>query len=171
MSETAIQCEGLHPLKIAKHQVHLTDRVQLADVLKWILDQTGQADIAITSFSIAEEFLRRLVYLKREGLVKSLNIVLDLKATNKTMMLWPMIKQVVEKCYLTENHSKILLVGGKELKVTVITSQNLTRGNRYESIYITTDGGIYEYMSGRVTELITKSIPFNEIQRGTIEAD
>lgn len=170
MNESAIQLEGLHPLEIAKHQVHLTDRVQLADVLKWILDQTGQADIAITSFSISEEFLR-LVYLKREGLVKSLNIVLDLKATNKTMMLWPMIKQVVEKCYLTENHSKILLVGGKKLKITVITSQNLTRGNRYESIYITTDGSIYDYMSSRVAELITKSIPFNDIQRRTTEED
>ena len=171
MSETAIQCEGLHPLKIAKHQVHLTDRVQLADVLKWILEQTGQADIAITSFSISEEFLRRLVYLKREGLVKSLNIVLDLKATNKTMMLWQMIRQVVEKCYLAENHSKILLVGGKEMKVAVITSQNLTRGNRYESIYITTDGSIYDYMSNRVADLITKSIPFDDLQRRPTETD
>lgn len=171
MSETAIQCEGLHPLKIAKHQVHLTDRVQLADVLKWILDQTGQADIAITSFSISEEFLRRLVYLKREGLVKSLNIVLDLKATNKTMMLWQMIRQVVEKCYLAENHSKILLVGGKEMKVAVITSQNLTRGNRYESIYITTDGSLYDYMSSRVADLIAKSIPFDDLQRRPTETD
>ena len=171
MNEEAPTIDELHPLAIAKHQVHLSDRIQLADVLRWILEQTGCADVAITSFSISEEFLRRLVYLKREGLVKSLNIVLDHKATNKTMMLWPMIRQVVEKCYLAENHSKILLVGGKSMKVTVITSQNLTRGNRYESIYITTDSGIYDYMSGRVAELITKSVPFNDIQRRPTEED
>ena len=96
MSEDNPTIEELHPLRIAKHQVHLSDRIQLADVLKWILAQTGKADVTITSFSISEEFLRRLVYLKRDGLVKSLNIVLDHKATNKTMMLWQMIRQVVE---------------------------------------------------------------------------
>lgn len=171
MSEDNPTIEELHPLRIAKHQVHLSDRIQLADVLKWILAQTGKADVTITSFSISEEFLRRLVYLKHDGLVKSLNIVLDHKATNKTMMLWQMIRQVVEKCYLAENHSKILLVGGKEMKVAVITSQNLTRGNRYESIYITTDGSLYDYMSSRVAELITKSIPFDDLQRRPTETD
>ena len=71
MTEDNPTIEELHPLRIAKHQVHLSDRIQLADVLRWILAQTGKADVTITSFSISEEFLRRLVYLKRDGLVKS----------------------------------------------------------------------------------------------------
>ena len=67
MSEDNPTIEELHPLRIAKHQVHLSDRIQLVDVLRWILAQTGKADVTITSFSISEEFLRRLVYLRRDG--------------------------------------------------------------------------------------------------------
>ena len=134
----------LLPLCANGYQAYLSNALQVADVLKWVLSQTGAADVRMTSFSISEEFLRRIFFIEKEGLVRSLDIVLDFKATNKTLKLWPFIAQTVENCYLADNHSKILLVSNELWKVAVVMSQNLTRGNRYESGFITTDAAVFD---------------------------
>lgn len=91
MTRSASISETLRPLASTPMQAWLSDTLQVADILQWILDQTGPADIRITSFSISEEFLRRIYFIGRKGLVRSLDIVLDHKATNKTLILWPFI--------------------------------------------------------------------------------
>lgn len=156
--------EVLKPLADTPYQAYLSNVLQVADVLKWILEQTGPADVQITTFSISEEFLRRIFFIEKEGLVRSLDIVLDFKATNKTLILWPFIAQTVENCYLADNHSKLLLVSNEKWKVAVVMSQNLTRGNRYETGSISTDGAVYDSLHDQLEYLITRqSVPFHEV--------
>lgn len=47
----------LKPLADAPQQAYMSDLLQVADIMQWILGQTGPADIVLTSFSISEEFL------------------------------------------------------------------------------------------------------------------
>ena len=155
----------LKPLADAPFQAYLTNVLQVADVLEWILAQVGKAEVWQTSFSISEEFLRRLYFIERSGKVSRFNLVLDHKATNKTLKLWVFINQVIERTFLADNHSKILLVkseGGEV--VSVVTSQNLTRGNRHESAFISTDPDIFNTLFAQVNDLIRKhSVPLNEL--------
>lgn len=65
----------------------LSDSLQVADLLEYVLDYTGPADVDITSFSLSEEFLRRLFFLRKRSGIRRLRIVLDYKATNKTLLL------------------------------------------------------------------------------------
>lgn len=151
-------------------QTYLSDSVQVADLLDAALDYTGPADITLTSFSISEEFLRRLFFIRKSGRIRNLRIVLDFKATNKTLMLWPFIAQTVEHCYLSNNHSKILLVGGDSRQLTAVMSQNLTRGNRHECGAIFTTKEIYNTMLDDVNHMIErKTVPFNEIYGKAID--
>lgn len=160
----------LSPLSEKKSQAYLSNALQVADILKWTLLQTGQADVRMSSFSISEEFLRRIFFIRREGLVRSLNIVLDFKATNKTLILWPFIAQTVENCFLSDNHSKILLVSNEKWKVAVVMSQNLTRGNRYESGFISTDESVFDSLASQFDYVITRqSVPFHEVFIRTVE--
>lgn len=160
----------LLPLCANGYQAYLSNALQVADVLKWVLSQTGAADIRMTSFSISEEFLRRIFFIEKEGLVRSLDIVLDFKATNKTLKLWPFIAQTVENCYLADNHSKILLVSNELWKVAVVMSQNLTRGNRYESGFITTDAAVFDNLHQQLDYVITRqSVPFHDIFSRTVD--
>ena len=76
----------LRPLAEKTHQVYLTNELQVADVLEWILSQVGKAEVWQTSFSISEEFLRRLFFIEKQGQVKQFNLILDYKATNKTLI-------------------------------------------------------------------------------------
>ena len=166
----ACSTDILAPLAERPAQAYLSNALQVADILRWVLAQTGPADIQMTSFSISEEFLRRIFFISREGLVRSLDIVLDFKATNKTLKLWSFIAQTVRNCYLSDNHSKFLLVSNESWKVAVVMSQNLTRGNRYESGYISTDAAVFDSLHEQLNYVITRqSVPFHEIYSRTVE--
>lgn len=170
MNRSASIADILSPLAEKGYQAYLSNALQVADILKWTLSQTGPADVQMTSFSISEEFLRRIFFIEKEGLVRSLDIVLDFKATNKTLKLWPFIAQTVENCYLSDNHSKILLVSNEEWKVAVVMSQNLTRGNRYESGFITTDTSVFDSLHQQLDYVITRqSVPFHDIFSRTVD--
>ena len=157
--------EVLRPLADCPSQAYLSNALQVADVLEWILQQVGKATVWQTSFSISEEFLRRLFFIEKSGNVAEFNLVLDYKATNKTLKLWPFIVQTMKNTYLADNHSKILLVLSAEgKKVSVVTSQNLTRGNRHESAFISTEARIFDALREQVDDLIRNhSVPMTDL--------
>ena len=155
------------PLSECPSQAYLSNAVQVADLLEWILEQVGKAKVWQTSFSISEEFIRRLFFIEKSGRVSEFNLVLDHKATNKTLKLWSFMTQVIERTYLTDNHSKILLVEADSgQKVAVVTSQNLTRGNRHESAFISTDPAVFDTLKTEVDDLIRNhSVPLYDLFR------
>ena len=142
-------------------------------MLDWILSQVGKAEVWQTSFSISEEFLRRLFFIEQEGQVSQFNLILDFKATQKTLRLWPFICQTMQHVYLADNHSKVLLVRSENGDmVTVLTSQNLTRGNRIESALVTTDSGIFNTLLEEIyTIIFNKSVPLHELYERKIGGD
>ena len=75
---------GLHPL-----QAYLTDKVQLFNIVEEIVNQIGPADLAITSFSISEEFIRSMRRLKKSQLINNVSLVIDSKAARKIFKLIP----------------------------------------------------------------------------------
>ena len=163
----------LHPLADNPYQAYLSNVVQVADVLEWILSQVGKSEVWQTSFSISEEFIRRLYFIEKSGNVSRFSLVLDHKATNKTFKLWAFISQVIQHTYLADNHSKILLVKSEAGDtVSVVTSQNLTRGNRAESAFVTTDPNIFNTLHKQVSDLITyHSVPLNDLLKSAIGAN
>lgn len=165
MKRSASISDYLKPLADTPNQAYLTNALQVADVLEWILQQVGKSKVWQTSFSISEEFLRRLFFIEKGGKVLEFNLVLDHKATNKTLILWSFICQVMKRTYLADNHSKILLVESEAGDtISVVTSQNLTRGNRHESTFISTDKAIFAALHGQVTDLIQNhSVPLNDL--------
>ena len=162
----------LKPLTECPHQAYLSNALQVADVLEWILSQVGKSEVWQTSFSISEEFLRILFFIEKSGNISAFNLVLDHKATNKTLKLWAFITQTMKRTYLADNHSKILLVQSESGEVvSVVTSQNLTRGNRHESTFISTDADIFATLHAQVSDLIKNhSVPLTELFQQHITA-
>lgn len=163
----------LKPLAQQETQAYLTNELQVADLLEWILEQLGPSKVWQTSFSISEEFVRRLYFIQKDTDVVEYNLILDHKATNKTIKLWPFICQVVSKTYLADNHSKLLLVQSMKGEVaSVVTSQNLTRGNRSECAFVSSNFAIFQGLFLQVQQLITNhSIPLHDLYRQRITAD
>ena len=153
------------PLSSTSLQSALTNEVQIADILEWVLQQVGRSEVWQTSFSISEEFLRRLYFITKDDKASAIHLVLDFKATNKTLSLWTFIEQVITTTHLADNHSKVLLVQSENGdKVCIITSQNLTRGNRNESYIITTDVAVFDKFLDEIKSLIKNhSVPLSDI--------
>lgn len=172
MKRNLVISDILRPLVSSPYQAYLTNTLQVADVLEWILEQVGKSEVWQTSFSISEEFLRRLFFIEKSGLVSRFNLVLDHKATNKTLKLWVFINQVIERTFLADNHSKILLVKADSGEVvSVVTSQNLTRGNRHESAFISTDQQVFDTLFSQINDLIRNhSVPLNELFENKISS-
>lgn len=98
-------------------------------------------------------------------------MIIDFKASNKTVKLWLFISKVYERVFMTDNHSKILLVHARNGKcVSVITSQNLTRGNRFESTFITTDRKMFDNLKQNFDYISeSKSLQLDELLGRNIE--
>ena len=173
MKRSASISDYLKPLRDKPYQAYLSNALQVADILDWVLQQLGKSEVWQTSFSISEEFIRRLFFIEKSGLVNRFNLVLDHKATNKTLKLWAFITQVINTTYLADNHSKVLLVKSEKGEVvSIITSQNLTRGNRSESAVVTTDPELFATLHAQIMDLITNhSVPLKELFERAIKAD
>ena len=149
MKRTADISDFLQPLRDKPYQAYLSNALQVADVLDWVLQQLGKSEVWQTSFSISEEFIRRLFFIEKSGLVTKFNLVLDHKATNKTLKLWAFITQVINTTYLADNHSKVLLVRSQK-----------------------TDLDIFRTLHAQIQDLITNhSVPLNELFARRIAAD
>ena len=160
----------LQPLQANQTQCYLTNTLQVADIVEWVLSQIGKSTIWQTSFSISEEFLRRLYFIEKSGNVETIHLLLDFKATQKTLRLWAFLSQVIEHTYLADNHSKVILIRSATMAVAIITSQNLTRGNRHESAIVTTDPNIFSTLLTEIEDLIQNhSVPLSELYNAQIQ--
>ena len=163
----------LRPLEEMPVQAYYNETLQLIDVLEWILNQVGRANVWQTTFSMSNEFLSRMFQLRKNGKVEVTEhiLVLDERTTLKTRKLWQFMQNVIPEVYMARTHAKIALVeGANGMKVTLLTSQNLTRGNRYESALVTCDEQVFDRLKREMQYVINfKSKSFHELYRRTIE--
>ena len=134
------------PLEVEPLQAALTHELQLADILDHCISQfpkSSDLDIWMTSFSVSEEFIRRLYFIRKRTPLRHFRLLLDLKAMQKALRLWHFLNNVIEESYFGNNHSKLILITDGDSEMSIITSQNLTRGNRYESYCLATDHNVF----------------------------
>lgn len=157
--------DNLMPLEKCAIQPYFSNSIQLGDVIDWVLGQTGPAHLLISTFSTSEEFLRRLLHLKNQGRILSCGMFCDLRAARKTVSLYHFIKSVFDRVHLCENHSKVVLLTNDRYNVAVVTSQNQTRGNRFESGVITSDSNTFFNLRLGFDALAQNSLPIDALFR------
>ncbi len=143
----------MKPLSPEYIGAYLDSGIQLYNLLEWILNQTGSAEITVITFSISEEFIRKVHQFRKMGLIAKITVLLDFKAIQKTENLIRFAENTFDEIYYAKTHAKILLVQSNKFRVCVIGSQNATRGNREECELVTTDPVIYENLSNSIQRL------------------
>lgn len=162
MSKGKNPSEILRPLATAHLQSHLGRGLHTLGLLGWILQQTGPADVYVSTFSTSDAFLRGFLNLKKKDLVLKSVLLADLKASKKTYRLYKEMQECFDAVYLSQNHSKVVLVQNDQWTVTVISSQNQTYGDRAECTLVTTSQEIfYEQWSGLRFLIDNNSIQLN----------
>jgi len=160
------------PLAKVPTQSYLGKGVHTLGLLNWILQQTGRADVYVSTFSTSDAFLRGFYNLGKKGLIAHSVLLVDLKASKKMVKLYREMQSCFDSVYLTMNHSKVVLVQNDSHLVTVISSQNQTYGDRAESTLITTDQEIFLQQFSGFKDLIDEnSIMLNGLFEGDTPKD
>lgn len=133
----------LQPLSKNPLQSYLGKGLHTLGLLGWILEQTGRADVYVSTFSTSDAFLRGFYNLRKKGLIGHSVLLADLKASKKTVKLYREMQTCFDSVYLSMNHSKVVLVQNDSHLVTVISSQNQTYGDRAECTVVTTSQEIF----------------------------
>lgn len=149
---------GLRPLGECPAQAYFCDSLQIADILEWILSQTGPATVLVSTFSTSEEFLRRFCRMKEHGLVKESMLLCDQRALSKTRPLMLFMSQAFDTVRVCANHSKVVLVKNDQWRVAVVTSQNQTRGDRYEAGVVISDQSVFKTLLLGADDLVAHSV-------------
>ena len=160
----------LKPLAKVPTQSYLGKGIHTLGLLNWILQQTGRADVYVSTFSTSDAFLRGFYNIRKKGLIEHSVLLVDLKASKKMVKLYREMQSCFDSVYLTMNHSKVVLVQNDSHLVTVISSQNQTYGDRAESTIITTDQEIFLQQFSGFKDLIDEnSIMLNGLFEGKTE--
>lgn len=155
----------LQPLESRPMQAYFSNRFQLSDIIEEVLGQIGNANIIISTFSTSEEFLRRIWRLKNNGQILSFHLFCDFRATRKTVALYHFIKSLADSVHLCDNHSKVVLLYNDHHTVSVVTSQNQTRGDRFECGVVSADNHLFFTLKGGFDALQDKSIDIDVLLR------
>ena len=178
MKRSARITDILKPLSQAPTQAYISNALQVADILEWLLSQSPnhlkpnasglKPTVCQTTFSISEEFLRRIYNIKKANPARFI-VIIDRKALQKTIDLWKFISQVYDEVWIADNHSKILLIDYQDGRhAAMVTSQNLTRGNRAESSVISSADEIYYPLLADFNDLRkNNSAPMHDILPST----
>lgn len=153
----------LAPLEKSPVQAYFSNRVQLADVIEWVVERTGPAYLRVSTFSTSEEFLRRLARMRSDGRITGCSLFCDLRAARKTAALYHFISSVASETRLCENHSKVVLLSNERCQVAVVTSQNQTRGDRFEAGVITSDPAAIAALREGFDTLAANSLSLDEL--------
>jgi len=162
----------LQPLNKCATQTYLGTGLHTLGLLAWILQQTGRADVYVSTFSTSEAFLNGFYNLQKKKLIGHSVLLADLKASRKTVKLYRLMQSCFDSVYLGMNHSKIVLVQNDSHLVSVISSQNQTYGDRAECTMVTTDQmAFYDLYSGLRDIVRDKSIQLNGLFNEIDEKD
>lgn len=159
--------ELLKPLAEKPIQAYFGQGLHTLGLLHWILAQIGRASVFVSSYSTSEPFLNGFYLLRQKGLVEKGMLLLDERAARKTVQLEHLMTGAFDNVFLGQNHSKVLLVHNRQWKVSVVTSQNQTYGNRAESTIVTTDGDVYEQLLKQMEYSIVERSVEIDIAHGT----
>lgn len=145
--------EQIKPVSENPVQAFYTDKFQLFDIIEVVLSQVNHCKrLTLTSFSISEEFVRKIFRFREQFELNSVDLFIDTKAATKVSKLNLFIKNTFDEVYLTNNHGKVILFDSDPC-VSICTSQNQTRGNRKESHIILTDLVCFKTFSTSIQEM------------------
>ena len=123
----------------------------------WIIEQTGPADIIMSTYSISPKTLQGVINRKEKGLIRNIRFLID----NRVRSLSPkpfdmLVRNFDYRCISI--HAKVACIYNDKWKITIVSSQNATDNPKMERGTIFTGNDIFEF---------DKSVLEDGFERGT----
>lgn len=118
-------------------------RWSMHQLIKQLLEITGDSDVTLCTWAITEEPLRVIHNLKMTGKIRTLRGLFEHKVKTRGAA-FAFAEQFFDEIYLSKCHAKVTVIEGAEKSVTIFCSANLTKNRRIEAgtIYCNTQAAI-----------------------------
>lgn len=152
--KTAAECIGTIE---SGHSLFAITRGQFSmiDAVLACLDQSGNADISLWTWTVAEYEIECLERLRQDNRVKSGTLIIDHGARNKNAELIRQWKSTFgpNSVRYVVNHSKIATVQSEKFKLLLRGSMNLNYNPRFEQFDLTEGGKDFDLVKNIEAEL------------------
>lgn len=128
------------------------------ELILFLLTQSGPSQLSLSSFSISEEAVRALATAKDMGLITKLTVLFDYTTKKHKPDFVNFINNVADEVRTCANHSKGVLIEGN-MKIAVLSSQNLNRNHRLECGAITANHWTFEHLQKTFQFHFAKATP------------
>lgn len=127
-------------------------------LLEFILNKIGPSEIKFTAFSLSEESVRVLFFLKDKGLITKLTCVLNKEIRRFKTDLTLFLSNICNEFRFNSVHAKVFILSNDNNKIVIVTSQNFTNNRRYEAGVIFYNSVHFDFYDLKFTELWNKSM-------------
>jgi len=110
------------------------------ELLMMLLDLTGPAHLAFSSYAISETAARAFAALKESGQLLSITAVIDNRSDTRSAGSLQLLRGVCDRLTLCACHAKVSLLYNDYAEMTVMGSANYTENKRYEAGMISSVG-------------------------------
>lgn len=108
-------------------------------LIEYLLQHSGPAEVFLSTWSISEEAIRRLVSWQESGMITALSIVLDEGVRNRKPEICQQAIAAFPELKFAKCHAKVAVIMGAQRVFTLMGSANFTRNPRRETGMIITD--------------------------------
>jgi hypothetical protein len=142
------QGESMHFVSEGQWSMH--------ELLEEMLEKIGPADVFVTTWTITKDPVRRIVMLKQEGRIRSLNCLLDYRIRDRKPAPFQLLQANADRISLAKCHAKVTVAINDDWALSCLSSANYSRNPRFEAGIISASRGDAQFHIDWITEAIQK---------------
>jgi hypothetical protein len=162
LAKTRAAAEAIGELQNKQDIYILTfGQFSLIDALIHVLEQTGPANVDLSTWTAADAHLEKTKSLMESAAIERFRMVVDRSfETRQPEYVFHMRKLFGSDCIrAVRTHAKFFIVSNDQWKVVARTSMNLNENPRLENIEISTDAALADFMTRVVDEIFCEVAP------------
>lgn len=115
------------------------------DLIRYLLKQTGNADVTCFSWSISRDGITPLIRLRQEGVITNLKFLINYDLKKFSIEAYNILAKHCDKIKKMQLHAKGFLISNDKYKITLISSGNYSSNPRLEAGVLTTDKEVHAH--------------------------
>jgi len=137
----------------------------IINIIETILNQTGKADVIISTWTAANAEIKKAEYFLKNGNINRLHFIVDRSfPTRQPQYYKQLIDTFGEIVSLTNSHAKFVIIKNDEWNIVIRTSMNLNENKRLENFEISDDKQLVDYLLCICDDIIGKEYNFKEFE-------
>ncbi len=110
----------------------------------WVLDQTGPANILMSTYSISPKTIQGVMNRKEKGLIKEIRFIVDNRVRSMSAKAFDLLVANFDyRCISI--HAKVACIWNEQHHITIVTSQNATDNPKMERGVIYTGMDVFNF--------------------------